>query len=150
VIVRRRRFGEGSLRDRTQRRRIVGRDHDPEAIETASVAFHEARGDDDRQGGGDLVWIRRYVKDVHQELPTDVDSREPCIQLVTGSRVGAVDPSQNLIRTTASEGGPDEGPQPGAPVVGHRFILPCHPPTPPRMQDTRYKMHPPPGYETAS
>jgi len=77
VVVCRSRLGEDSLHDRAQRCRIVGRDHDPEAVETASVTFHEARGDDDRQGGGDLVWIRRHVKDVHQELPTDVDSREP-------------------------------------------------------------------------
>ena len=65
AIVCRRRFGEGSLRNRTQRRRIVGRDHDSEAVETASITFHQARGYHNRQGGGDLVWIRRHVKDVH-------------------------------------------------------------------------------------
>jgi hypothetical protein len=77
VVVCRSRLGEDSLHDRAQRCRIVGRDHDSEAVETGSITLHQARGDHPRQGGGYLMWTARRVEDVHQELPTDVDSREP-------------------------------------------------------------------------
>ena len=98
------------LDDRTQRCRIIGRDHDPKAVETGTIAFHEACGDYPRQGGGDLVWIARRVKDIHQELPTDVDSRKLGVLFLGEGCVGAVYRLQHLIRTTASEGRPDEGP----------------------------------------
>lgn len=110
MVVCRSRLGEGSLHDRTQRFRIVGRYHDSETVESGSITFHEARGDYPRQGGGDVVWTARCVKDVHQELPTDVDSKEPGALFLGEGCMGAVDRPQNLIRTTASEGGPDEGP----------------------------------------
>ena len=108
-VVYRSRLGENALRGWKQRGGVVGRDHDPQPVEARPVPFHETGGDDRRQGGRDLVWIARCVKDVHQKLPADVDSRKPGVLVAVDRGVGAVDPLQNLVRTTASEGGAYEG-----------------------------------------
>jgi hypothetical protein len=123
VAVCRSRLREGLLHDRTKGGRIIGRNHDSETVETGSVTFHKARSYHPRQSGGDLVWIAGRVKDVHQELPTDVDPREPSVLFLSRGRVGEFDLPQNLIRTTTSEGGADEGSKSGGLVDGHHFIL---------------------------
>ena len=109
AVVRRGRLGEGLLHDRTNGGRVVSRNYDSEAVEASPITFHEACGDQPRQGGCDLVGSGDCVKDVHEQLPADIDARKPGVLSVGERCVGAVDRPQNFVRTTASKGGADEG-----------------------------------------